>query len=123
MPGKSLVRACILTLILPATLILLQQYLAGCGDDYNPCPKGQYVCGNMCVDFEFDDNHCGECDNACGIWSDCERGVCECVEDHADCDEEQSNGCEVDLTNDQDHCGSCDLSCETGQTCVNGVCR
>ena len=112
MSGIRITLVCILTLL-----------FAACGDDYNPCASGQYLCDNMCVDFETDDNHCGECDNACGMWSDCRRGVCECVVDHADCDGEQNTGCEVNFRENPDHCGSCDHSCETGQSCINGVCQ
>jgi hypothetical protein len=33
-------------------------------------------CLNQCVNLQFDDNHCGTCNNACDVGFSCERGVC-----------------------------------------------
>ena len=90
-----------------------------CDTDENwPCAWGQYFCGNKCVDFETDDDHCGKCDNPCGIHSDCISGACACVTGFRECD-----GVCVDTNNNPAHCGSCDLSCGAGESCIGGTCQ
>jgi hypothetical protein len=40
------------------------------------CSAGQNLCGNQCVAFANDANHCGFCDNYCGVGRVCRAGVC-----------------------------------------------
>ena len=46
------------------------------------CPAAHDICidaetgGNVCVDRESDENHCGRCGNACSPGGDCVQGVC-----------------------------------------------
>lgn len=46
-----------------------------------------------------------------------------CAHDEADCDQVQSNGCEVDLRNDRQHCGKCSQACSPGHDCKDGKCK
>lgn len=90
--------------------------VAGCGDDEG-CPEGQVMCGNECVNWLTNDDHCGQCDNACGLHANCVNGQCSCVAGYSDC----SGQC-VNLNFDAANCGSCGHACAAGQACVNGSC-
>lgn len=50
-----------------------------------------------------------------------------CDATHVDCDDNPSNGCEVDVSSDVDHCGGCDIVCaSTGtmaRSCASGMCK
>lgn len=50
-----------------------------------------------------------------------------CELDHADCDGDATNGCEVDLASNVSHCGRCDASCWTPNVasalCVGARCK
>jgi hypothetical protein len=60
--------------------------------------------------------HCG---NSACVFDGC--GV-----DHANCDTDLTNGCEVDLKTDKNHCGNCGTACSTANTtstsCNAGTC-
>ena len=105
--------------ILPTIVVLLA--LGGCGED-DPCPSGSQLCDNQCVDYLTDDNHCGQCHNACGIHADCINGSCTCIEDYADCDGDQSTGCEVDISLDRNNCGACNNVCSADEECCYKLC-
>lgn len=96
--------------IMALTVAVLQLCWSGCGDDDNPCVKGQYVCDNKCVDFETDDDNCGKCDNICGYQSDCEAGVCVCNEGF--------HGDGFDCT-DIDECTAGTNNCDANAACTN----
>ncbi len=72
--------------------------------------------------------HCGFCDTACTIANGsatCATGTCEvlaCNDGFGDCDDDPSNGCEVDLHADPANCGGCGLACPGGEQCVNQAC-
>ncbi len=79
-----------------------------------------------------DPNHCGACgnvcryDNAAGL---CVQGQCQieaCIAGYEDCNQDPTDGCEVDLSADADHCGACDVVCELAHAsseCEQGECR
>jgi hypothetical protein len=91
--------------------------------------------------------HCGACGAACTLPNAtprCEAGRCaiaSCNTGFADCDNDPSNGCEVDtrttaahcggncggtcrnLNTDNTNCGACGIACGSGTTCVNGICE
>jgi hypothetical protein len=51
--------------------------------------------------------------------------IVDCDTDYADCDGEDSNGCEVSLLDTAEHCGACNNSCTEGNVelaCVDGAC-
>ncbi|KAG0631971.1 hypothetical protein M758_1G295000 [Ceratodon purpureus] len=79
------------------------------------------------VNVETDVKNCGSCDNVCPVplsnhgsgEATCTNGVCgytlTCEKDHADCDADPSNGCEIDLVGELystiENCGSCGNVC------------
>ena len=71
--------------------------LVGCSDEY--------VSFTDCND---------EIDGACGAPT-CEPGF-------ADCDGDESNGCETNLWLSDEHCGACGNACATHESCTNGTC-
>jgi hypothetical protein len=63
----------------------------------------------------------------------CANGACSfggCLEGFADCNDDPSDGCEVNVFNDPDNCGACDNQCSflnasaicTGGNCAIGEC-
>lgn len=45
-------------------------------DVSSPCPDGQTECDGLCVDLQWDNNHCGQCNNACAEADFCSEGSC-----------------------------------------------
>ena len=56
--------------------------------------------------------------------SACSSGTCSftCNTNYANCDNNPSNGCEVDTLTNSSHCGACGIPCPGGQACLNGTC-
>lgn len=48
--------------------------------------------------------------------------VLSCSDGQANCDNDNNNGCEVDIYSSQMHCGSCNNTCGEGYGCIQGVC-
>ena len=91
-----------------------------------------------------DAKNCGACGNVCAgnlvcVASSCTCPNCQlpnsktrcvnnqCVLDScnagfADCDNNQANGCEVNLLSDAANCTACGKACPQGMSCQNGVC-
>jgi hypothetical protein len=73
-------------------------------------------------------SNCGSCGFACGFpnaTAACRNGVCvlaSCAANHADCDGNETNGCEVDLATDPRHCGACATACGSNSLCNSGIC-
>lgn len=77
----------------------------------------------ICVNLQTDDDHCGECDNACPSSSAdhqirCDDGDCVCDDGLEICGGE----C-VDLQTDDNHCGYCYNSCPGPHDCIEGQCQ
>ncbi|MEZ4390403.1 MAG: hypothetical protein R3A48_04845 [Polyangiales bacterium] len=75
--------------------------------------------------------HCGGCGRLCNSPPNaagaCTAGVCTftCATGFADCDNDPSNGCEVDLNASNDHCGACGAACAPANAtgaCMMGQC-
>jgi hypothetical protein len=75
--------------------------------------------------------HCGACGMACAARPNtqpaCTAGACTytCAEHFADCDNDPSNGCEVDLRTSAAHCGACGTTCMASNgtpVCSAGMC-
>jgi formylglycine-generating enzyme required for sulfatase activity len=90
-------------------------------------------CGEICVNTQTDEQHCGACSQVCSSnhieAPKCELGVCTstCATGFVDCDDDKiTNGCETDLSTDVDHCGACDTACSDAHIstpgCVGGLC-
>lgn len=91
------------------------------------CPAGEDVCDGVCKDTVNDINNCGGCDVVCvseGGSASCNNGSCEivCDADRLDCDNDLSNGCEVEMMNDELNCGACDNICQAEEVCADGGC-
>ena len=78
-----------------------------CGDGYcdpgETC-KSESCCNGIRVNFDSDNNNCGNCGNRCGTDSECYRGDC------------------IDLTTAQ-NCGAIGRKCKSNEECVNKQCR
>ena len=83
-------------------------------------------CNNKdCVD----DGCRGSCGNSCGANANCSNSSCACTSGYANCDNDWSNGCEVNLNSIY----SCGMSCSnravcsstngTDPVCDNGICK
>lgn len=89
------------------------------------------VCSGRCVDLTSDQDNCGACGVGCYVparnaTSTCNYGTCvmDCNEGRADCNNSQSDGCEVNIDSDPRNCGACGHVCDAvaGQACVAGRC-
>ena len=74
---------------------------------------------------------CGACNATCAFAdgsASCETGTCQltsCSPGYANCDDDDSNGCEVDTQNDPSNCGECSTQCTNehgGSLCSGGQC-
>ncbi len=96
------------------------------------CPPGQTECNSACTDTRFDPLHCGGCGGACTAPENaqpvCANGLCAhvCQPGFADCDGDESNGCEQNIASDENHCGACGVTCGDPAMatvlCVEGAC-
>ncbi|MBX3225158.1 MAG: hypothetical protein KF795_31865 [Labilithrix sp.] len=103
------------------------------------CRRGicECPCGAPCFQARIntDVENCGGCGFRCPGVSDprmvhgvpiCDEGVCDfrCEAQWADCDGDDQNGCETNVTNDPLNCGGCNVRCSgvDGQACVDGKC-
>ena len=130
----------------------LKTDLANCGACHNVCPDRAHavrtctggVCGYTCLagfgdcdasadngcetNLLTDVGHCGACSTACptpaNAMATCVRGQCGfvCNPGFADCDQNPTNGCEVNLLTDANNCGGCNNHCTGGKTCQVGTC-
>lgn len=98
-----------------------------------PCARfGKVYCDAYgCVDLLNDPLNCGGCDSACRGAEDneitsCKKGLChyECAPGFADCNGDQSDGCETNLLSNPGNCGACGHECNVaaGQPCIEGAC-
>lgn len=113
------------------------------GGECGPCGFGEYICSDgirVClgpIDLDVEDEHCGQCDNACVQGTHCENGQCvadgECTPGAScgpcgngviSCDDQDVSSCQgaVDLEIDDENCGQCQFICQGATSCVNGQC-
>jgi hypothetical protein len=84
------------------------------------------------AELASNNQHCGACGMACVAGANavgrCEGGRCRvaCSAGFGDCDNDPSNGCEVELASSAAHCGACGAGCpartEAAASCVMGQC-
>ncbi|MFO0560894.1 MAG: hypothetical protein U0269_22945 [Polyangiales bacterium] len=92
------------------------------------CAAPRLMCGADCINPDNTVQHCGGCGRSCpsrpNADARCSGGACSisCVGSFANCDRNDSNGCEVDTSNDRNHCGACGRSCGADRACVGGAC-
>ena len=74
--------------------------------------------------------HCGDCKNNCfettkgAFGQTCNEGKCDyalCLSGYGDCNDDRTDGCEVDVLSNKEHCGACSKKCE-GEYCNNSIC-
>jgi hypothetical protein len=82
-----------------------------------PCPSGEAVCGDLCVNEQTDSKNCGKCASFCISGAACEGGRCTCPSGETGC-----GGTCVDEQTDPVHCGSCGTPCPVGALCHGGTC-
>jgi hypothetical protein len=117
----------------------LANAMSGCQPNNMPPPAPAYVCdlgpcnpgfancdmvaANGCeVNTMTDASNCGSCGNACPFGPNstavCINGGCalNCFPGYANCDNNPTNGCEVDTTTDVNNCGTGQAAC--GAKCI-----
>lgn len=93
------------------------------------CDFPNKACGGKCVNIQFDANHCGDCDKVCPSGAkgtgNCTSGSCvlTCESGFGNCDDNASNGCEVNLASTDAHCGGCFKACSATETCLASKCE
>ena len=74
--------------------------------------------------------HCGVCETNClettkgAFGQTCNEGKCDyalCLSGYGDCNDDRTDGCEVDVLSNKEHCGACSKKCE-GEYCNNSIC-
>ncbi len=97
------------------------------------CPTGLTDCDGVCVDLLNDKGNCSACGNVCPSYQaagwpappknmqyTCAGGQCgklTCSGYFRDCDGDESNGCETNISNDPKNCAHCHNECDPGQVC------
>ncbi len=86
---------------------------------------GAAACGRPLTTLQ----DCGSCGKKCAPGNvdgaSCDAGSCafaKCKAGFLDCDNDKSNGCELDGNKDAGNCGSCGKACGAGATCLEGTC-
>ncbi len=124
--------ACVRDEHCPAGLVCAgNQCVAGCNST-QPCPGGQACCEGACVETASNTAHCGACGTRCNVANAapvCAMGRCTvgmCTGAFRDCDNDPSNGCEVDAASSVAHCGGCGMACgarpNATARCTEGAC-
>jgi hypothetical protein len=71
---------------------------------------------------------CGACGRACALpnaTATCAGGACAvmaCATGFRDCNNDPTDGCEVDTRTDNTSCGACGTTCAAGRVCSGGAC-
>lgn len=109
------------------------------------CGTGEQCCSGGCVDIGADANNCGSCGRVCASGAQCKSGECvsqsvqcggkevnlsalhmrdceQCAPQWGNCNEDWSDGCEVDLRSDAQHCNACNMACGAGEQCYFNAC-
>lgn len=104
--------------------------LGSCSADYANCNG---LAADGCeTSIRTDPSACGGCGMACALpraTASCVSSTCRiasCQPGFGDCDGNDANGCEVELTVDVNHCGGCSTSCpppaSATRSCIGGAC-
>jgi formylglycine-generating enzyme required for sulfatase activity len=126
----SLTGPALVTLLPPADLGLICNWivqgakgsLCPVGQGYQngncaPCPSGETLCGDLCVNEQTDTNSCGGCGAACPTGGTCQSGACVCPKGETAC----GHACVSEQT-DSSNCGACGTFCPIAATCQGGTC-
>lgn len=107
--------------------------LKPCMADNECTDSGSRCCNGICANLNADRNNCHACGMVCPAIAHgtaaCQDGTCgigRCLTGFSDCDSDESNGCETDITADIHNCGGCGLSCSppagASSTCADRKC-
>jgi hypothetical protein len=115
---------------LPQNLVGSIRYRAANSGEPTVCPSGLTLTNGSCVDTNDDLQNCGAAGTACAYLNGtpaCFTGSCGgfCNYGYGNCDGNNVNGCETNLTNSLANCGSCGFACSTPNgtpSCVAGAC-
>lgn len=95
-----------------------------CGDSI--CGPGVTCCtlagSETCISTSTNSEHCGGCGIACAVGQRCDAGECVCLDGLANCDFDESTGCETEIRSEPLHCGGCGIDCGAAEQCVLGEC-
>ena len=119
---------------------ILSDHLKECSVDDNgnmelTCEDGWKDCNGDPTDgcetnLNTSVEHCGDCKNNCfettkgAFGQTCNEGKCDyalCLSGYGDCNDDRTDGCEVDVLSNKEHCGACSKKCE-GEYCNNSIC-
>jgi hypothetical protein len=88
------------------------------------------ITGDGCeVSLSANTSNCGSCTTVCPTRPNslpvCVSGVCSisCNSGFANCNANNTDGCEINLLTNSSNCGACGAVCSAGKVCVNGVCQ
>lgn len=77
------------------------------------CENGRCKdCTPDCKNKQCGDDGCGGSCGSCGDYAYCSNYSCSCYQPYGNCDNDWSNGCEIDLKNDVKNCGGCGNKCK-----------
>ena len=115
---------------LPQNLVGSVRYRAANSSESTVCPSGLTLSNGSCVDTNDDLQNCGGAGAACNFPNGtpaCFTGACGgfCNAGYGNCDGNNANGCETNLTNSLANCGACGFVCSTlnaTPSCVAGSC-
>jgi hypothetical protein len=97
---------------------------ASCDMGWGSCMNNPAQCETNTANDPY---HCGNCTTQCtgsvNAEPHCQGGQCtfHCTKGFDDCNQDSSDGCEIDTNNDPKHCGTCGLDCK-GLGCSQGTC-
>jgi len=99
--------------------------LSACTTGFRDCDNNA---GNGCeINTTNNVSHCGACGTVCNLPNatpTCTNSVCQvgaCTGAFRNCNNNPSDGCEINTANNPSHCGACGTVCSSG-VCNNGVC-
>jgi hypothetical protein len=97
------------------------------------CNAGYSNCNGILADgcevnLQSDVNNCSACGNACpqrpNAVSLCSSSNCSlvCNTGYANCNGNNTDGCEINIKTDANNCNACGFVCQAGRVCMNGAC-
>ena len=87
----------------------------------NGCANGRcQYCTPSCARKECGPDSCGGSCGFCGNNSNCSNNKCVCKTGYANCNNDFSDGCEINKNTDVNNCGGCGNVCNLPNTAVNG---
>ena len=101
--------------------------IASCNANFDNCDGA--VANGCEVNITTNAAHCGGCGKACPAYANgaaqCKASVCSlgtCNTGFANCDMNDTNGCEINTNTDVKNCGVCGKTCAANELCISGVC-